>query len=73
MSMIERILSSLKLPASCTRFDKTLFKSSFMSTANSNPATRSCFKSRSRRLSCTIISRRKARTSLPIRMKRDAT
>lgn len=29
MSMIERILSSLKLPASCTRFDKTLFKKLF--------------------------------------------
>lgn len=27
--MIERILSSLKLPASCTRFDKTLFKKLF--------------------------------------------
>ena len=29
MSMIERILSSLKLPASCTRFNKTLFKKLF--------------------------------------------
>lgn len=29
MRMIERILSSLKLPTSCTRFDKTLFKKLF--------------------------------------------
>lgn len=29
MSMIERILSSLKLPASCSRFDRTLFKKLF--------------------------------------------